>query len=220
MTELTAKRPHYPALDGLRGLAILLVVFYHNFDFINYSVFGWIGVDLFFVLSGYLITTILVSTVNSPNYLRNFFLKRVLRIFPLYYLCLFIFLIIFPLVGLYQQEMKFYIDHQWWFWFYLQNWLLSFRFPTVGNFLNHFWSLGVEEQFYLVWPFIILWLRKPKKLLIFILFILLLLLIARSVIWMYHFPHFNYTTFTHSQELTASVSAVLLLSYTRSIITF
>jgi len=195
MTELSAKRPHYPALDGLRGLAILLVVFYHNFDFINYSVFGWIGVDLFFVLSGYLITTILLNSVNSPSYLKNFYIKRVLRIFPLYYLALILFLIILPLLGFYRKEMQFYIDHQWWFWFYLQNWLLSFRFPTVGNFLNHFWSLGVEEQFYLVWPFVILWLRKPKKLLVFILFLLFFLLIARSVIWMYHFPHFNYTTF-------------------------
>src|SRR5438552_8091469 len=109
MTELTVKKPHYPTLDGLRGLAILLVVFYHNFDFINYSVFGWIGVDLFFVLSGYLITSILMSSVNSPNYLRNFFLKSVLRIFPLYYLCLVIFLILFPLVGFYQLELKFYL---------------------------------------------------------------------------------------------------------------
>jgi len=195
MTELTEKRPHYPALDGLRGLAILLVVFYHNFDFINYSVFGWIGVDLFFVLSGYLITSILINTLNSPNYSRNFFSKRVLRIFPLYYLCLIIFLVIFPLLGLYREEMKFYLDHQWWFWFYLQNWLLSVRFPTAGNFLNHFWSLGVEEQFYLVWPFIILWLRKPKKLMIFILSVLFLLLIFRSFLWMCHLPHFNYTTF-------------------------
>src|SRR5580765_1086061 len=96
MTELTAKRPHYPALDGLRGLAILLVVFYHNFGFINYSFFGWIGVDLFFVLSGYLITDILLKTVNEPGYLRNFFARRVLRIFPLYYLSLIVFLLILP----------------------------------------------------------------------------------------------------------------------------
>src|SRR5258708_34186423 len=91
--------------------------------------------------------------------------------------------------------MQFYIDNQWWFWFYLENWLLSFNFPRVGNFLNHFWSLAVEEQFYIVWPFIILWLRKPKKLLGFMMCMLVLLLIARSVIWIYRFPNLNYTTF-------------------------
>jgi peptidoglycan/LPS O-acetylase OafA/YrhL len=186
---------YYPALDGLRGFAILLVILYHNFRFINHFFFAWLGVDLFFVLSGYLITTILINSVNSPHYLRNFYMKRVLRVFPLYYLSLIVFLILLPSLGFYKPEMQFYIDHQWWFWFYLENWLLSFNFPPVGNFLNHFWSLAVEEQFYLVWPFIILWLRKPKRLLVFMMCMLLLLLIARSVIWMYRFPGFNYTIF-------------------------
>jgi peptidoglycan/LPS O-acetylase OafA/YrhL len=195
MTELTVKKPHYPTLDGLRGLAILLVVFYHNFDFISYSIFGWIGVDLFFVLSGYLITTILLNSLQSPGYLQNFFAKRILRIFPLYYLCLIIFLVILPSAGIYKKELEFYTDNQAWYWFYLQNWLLSFRFPKTGNLLNHFWSLAVEEQFYLIWPFIILWLRKPKKLMTFIFIVILLLLIVRSTVWMWHFPHFNYTTF-------------------------
>jgi peptidoglycan/LPS O-acetylase OafA/YrhL len=72
--------------------------------------------------------------------------------------------------------------------------LLSFRFPTTGNFLNHFWSLAVEEQFYIVWPFIILWLRKPKKLMVFILFLLVFLFAARCIVWMSHVPHLNYTT--------------------------
>lgn len=194
MIELTVKKPHFPALDGLRGLAILLVVFFHNFNFINYSYLAWIGVDLFFVLSGYLITSILLNTLDSPFYLRNFFVKRILRIFPLYYLCLVIFLIILPNIGVFKKELEFYTDHQFWFWFYLQNWLLSFKFPTTGNLLNHFWSLAVEEQFYIVWPIIILWLRKPKKLMIFILFLLLLLFATRCVLWMCHFSPFNYTT--------------------------
>ncbi len=194
MTELSANRTYYPALDGLRGLAILLVVLYHNFSFINYSVFGWIGVDLFFVLSGYLITGLLLNSLESTHYIRNFYIKRVLRIFPLYYLCLIIFIIILPSIGVYNRELQYYVDNQLWFWFYLQNWLLSFHFPKTGALLNHFWSLAVEEQFYLVWPFIILWLRKPKKLLIFILGILLLLLVSRSIVWMCKFPHLNYTT--------------------------
>ena len=194
MTELSANRPHYPALDGLRGLAILLVVLYHNFNFINYSIFGWIGVDLFFVLSGFLITGLLLNSLESKHYIRNFFGKRILRIFPLYYLCLVIFIVILPSFSPYKSELQYYVENQAWFWFYLQNWLLSFNFPRTNTVLNHFWSLGVEEQFYLVWPFIILWLRKPKKLLVFILVILLLLLVGRSVVWMCRFPHLNYTT--------------------------
>ena len=84
----TSNRPYYPALDGLRGIAILLVVIYHNFGFISQSNFGWLGVDLFFVLSGFLITDILLRTIGKPGFLREFYMRRVLRIFPLYYLSL------------------------------------------------------------------------------------------------------------------------------------
>ena len=77
-------RHYYPALDGLRGVAILLVVLYHNFGFIKQSYFGWLGVDLFFVLSGFLITDILLRTRSQPGFLKDFYMRRVLRIFPLY----------------------------------------------------------------------------------------------------------------------------------------
>jgi peptidoglycan/LPS O-acetylase OafA/YrhL len=195
MTDVAHQKQYYPALDGLRGLAILLVILYHNFHFVNHFFFAWLGVDLFFVLSGYLITSILLNSVNSSNYLRNFYSKRVLRVFPLYYLCLVVFLLVLPLLGAFRDQMQFYVNNQLWFWFYLQNWLLSFNFPNTGTMLNHFWSLAVEEQFYLVWPFVILWLKKPKKLLIFMIVILVLLLIARSIAWMCRFPDLNYTTF-------------------------
>jgi len=190
-----SSRSYYPALDGLRGLAIIMVILYHNFHFINNFFFTWLGVDLFFVLSGYLITTILLKSVNSPHYLKNFYMKRVLRIFPLYYLALVIFLVIFPLFGDHRPDLQFYVNHQWWFWLYAENWLLSFQFPPPGpNVLNHFWSLAVEEQFYLIWPFVILLIRKPGKLLYCVLSLLLLLLFVRSIIWMKHFPGVNYTT--------------------------
>ena len=74
MTAITPQRPHFPALDGLRGLAILLVVLYHNFGFIPQSYFGWLGVDLFFVLSGFLITNILIDEQQNPGFLKKFYI--------------------------------------------------------------------------------------------------------------------------------------------------
>jgi len=213
MAEAAPQKPYYPALDGLRGLAILLVILYHNFHFINHFFFAWLGVDLFFVLSGYLITSILLKSVNSAHYLRNFYWRRILRVFPLYYLCLIIFLVALPLLGFYKKELQFYVDNQLWFWFYLQNWLLCFNFPPTGNLLNHFWSLAVEEQFYLVWPFVILWLRNPKKLLMFMMGVLIVLLVVRSIVWMYKLPQFNYTnfyTFTRIDGICIGCSIALL----------
>ena len=188
-----------PALDGLRGIAILLVVTFHNFGFIDEFIFGWLGVDLFFVLSGFLITGILLKTVGTPHYLRNFFARRILRIFPLYYLSLIIFLVILPLVGIYKNELAYYTQHQWWLWLYLQNWLYSFYFtPLPSGFLTHYWSLAVEEQFYLLWPFVILWIRKPLQLLRIVLVILILVIVARFLYWIYltddpFAPIFTYT---------------------------
>ena len=108
-SEPTARHAlrHIPALDGVRGLAILLVLFYHTtivepgpwwatMLHATCRNFGWTGVDLFFVLSGFLITGILVDAKGRPNFLRNFYARRVLRIFPLYYAYLFAVLLIGP----------------------------------------------------------------------------------------------------------------------------
>lgn len=156
---------HLPSLDGLRGIAILLVLL-HNFDVLDlggvrtlgsvlvkeFFYIGWIGVQLFFVLSGYLITRGLLTTQGEPDYFGRFFLKRVLRIFPLYYLALLVFLVLLPATGWVEQRP---LQHSsLWLWFYLSNWTTPYE-PTGGP-LPHFWSLAVEEQFYLVWP-LLLW---------------------------------------------------------------
>jgi len=195
MNPENPNRQHYPALDGLRGIAILLVVFYHNFGFINQFFFGWLGVDLFFVLSGFLITDILLTSVNSPNYLRNFYMRRILRIFPLYYLCLIIFLIILPLFGLLQKDLKYFSGNQWWIWTFLQNWQYSIHPSADAKIFMHFWSLAVEEQFYLVWPFVILWIKNPKKLFFIMLSLLLAVICLRIVLWLLEFKTLNYTSF-------------------------
>lgn len=189
-----SSRQYYPALDGVRGLAILMVIVYHYLDFTSYYFFGWLGVDLFFVLSGYLITKGLLQTQGRSNFLRNFFIKRALRIFPLYYLSLLMFLVLFPLAGVWTERLHFYTTNCYWFVFYLQNWLFTFNFNSNAGFLNHFWSLAIEEQFYLLWPFLILFIKTPGRLIAFMLLLLLSCMVVRSLLWLTHDTSLNYTT--------------------------
>src|SRR4051812_39004746 len=108
-TTGASRRAHegfIPALDGLRGIAILLVLFHHFTIYrpdrgldkwlANIPAAGWIGVDVFFVLSGFLITGILLDARDRRHYFRNFYARRALRIFPLYYLVVFVGLILLP----------------------------------------------------------------------------------------------------------------------------
>ena len=211
-STLDAGRAHYPALDGLRGLAILLVVVYHNFGFINVFFFGWLGVDLFFVLSGFLITDILLKTVGEKGYLKNFYIRRVLRIFPLYYLCLILFLIVIPKTTI-QLDLQYYVDHQIWLWTYLQNWIYTFQSPGQTNALNHLWSLAVEEQFYLLWPLAVLIIRKPGYLLLFISLVLVAVVGLRLLVWMNQISdlaYFNLYTFTRVDGLCIGCMIALL----------
>jgi peptidoglycan/LPS O-acetylase OafA/YrhL len=212
-----ADRNYYPALDGLRGLAILLVVVYHNFGFINVFLFGWLGVDLFFVLSGFLITDILLASVGEKNFLRNFFVRRMLRIFPLYYLALVLFLLIIPrLVETFNVD--YYRQNQVWLWTYLQNWLYIFKNPNPNNVLNHLWSLAVEEQFYLLWPFVILLIKKPRYLLVIVCLVLVGVLGLRVWVWknqVADFAYFNLYTFTRIDGICIGCIVALLLRIDR-----
>src|SRR5688572_7114217 len=154
--DLKYNRGHIPALDGLRGIAVLIVLGFHIFP--NHVKFGWAGVDLFFVLSGFLITGILLESKGTPNYYRNYLAKRTLRIFPLYYFFLIVFFIVFPLVG-YSDSIYNYdylSSTQSWYWLYIQNWRIFFDPHYPGeDIISHFWSLAIEEQFYIFWPLVI-----------------------------------------------------------------
>lgn len=157
-------RGHLPALDGVRGLAILLVLA-HNLqlmesaqDLIGHWVqmaldVGWIGVQLFFVLSGFLITQGLIANRAAPDYYRTFYMRRVLRIFPLYYAVLIFTFGVLALLDLQSARVVADAPHQIWYWLYLSNW--TGPAGLGGTALPHFWSLAVEEQFYLVWPLVV-----------------------------------------------------------------
>jgi peptidoglycan/LPS O-acetylase OafA/YrhL len=167
---------HLPALDGLRGIAIISVIIYHYaFEMqhghgLGGAVYellhqGRHGVDLFFVLSGFLITGILLDSKGSPRYFSTFYARRTLRIFPLYYGVLFVVLVLLPLVvpttpGALQVR-----HDQGWLWFYGANVLMTLQKARAlfnAEYFNfgHFWSLAVEEQFYLVWPILVLTLSR------------------------------------------------------------
>ena len=154
-------RGNMPPLDALRGVAILVVIAHRaNVTMSPKSLparaacalmdGGWVGVQLFFVLSGFLITGILLDSRDGDGYFRSFFARRVLRIFPLYYLVLVTALVVVPLATGRQPAGH---EHQLWLWIYLSNWMEPFG-RSVAAF-PHFWSLGVEEQFYFVWPFVV-----------------------------------------------------------------
>jgi peptidoglycan/LPS O-acetylase OafA/YrhL len=147
---------HLPELDGIRGIAALMV-FFHHLCFTGFDVapwtnpivrvlfwlgsFGDTGVDVFFVLSGFLITAILIRDRDNPDYYRDFYWKRVLRILPLYAICALGILIFIPGSGRFVLLCVFFIA----------NFASTLHIPSIGG----FWSLAVEEQFYLIWPTVV-----------------------------------------------------------------
>lgn len=170
-------RVFYPALDGLRAIAFFMVLGQHYM----FLPWGWTGVNVFFVLSGFLITGILYDTRDDQYRARNFYVRRTLRIFPLYYGIAVVFLLLTPL---FRWQWNLY----WAAWpLYLGNFLRFFshtagtfgsplelaadahlRSPLMSHsevFFGHFWSLCVEEQFYLFWPWVVFNVRSRRKLL-------------------------------------------------------
>jgi len=170
------------SLDGLRAMAIILVFLHHMDDHIpglsavssylrGYVGQGWVGVDLFFALSGFLITGILIDSREAKNYFSGFYARRALRIFPLYYLVLIgliVASVILTKVGAESaSEVASMVplpEDRWTFFFFLTNWIGLWKAHWDANFgsiLAHFWSLGVEEQFYFFWPLIV-WMARPR----------------------------------------------------------
>ena len=155
--------PYIPELQGLRGLAVLGVLFYHCHPRLegtwvhSASLWGWTGVNLFFVLSGFLITSILLEAQGKPRYFRNFYMRRALRIWPVYVLLLAV---------CYAQSDWFIGPRPWeaikaspWlaYIFFVQN-LFHLALPPA---ISPTWSLAIEEQYYFLWAPLVRFLRRP-----------------------------------------------------------
>jgi peptidoglycan/LPS O-acetylase OafA/YrhL len=209
---------HIPALDGIRGLAVILVFVFHAFRFtpaqtpLAALLHGiaercWIGVDLFFVLSGYLITGILLRARDEENYYQVFYARRALRILPLYYVVMFGWML---------------AVHNWppiktqvWFWFNVSNFPTAFN-PDLIPYLTHYWSLAIEEQFYLLWPAMVR--RLSEKTLIRICvgaivgcFVLRNLPIVLA--WNQHWPNFVYRLTPFRIDTLCAGALLAILTY-------
>ncbi len=144
---------YFPALDGLRALCILLVIFNHTHAPYPRFIYGWLGVDIFFVLSGFLITTLLLRERESYGNLslKGFYARRFFRILPVYFVVLAGYLALIPMLRDWKRwdQIKIALP-------YLLTFTQEFRPASAGNIYNQTWSLGYEEKFYLIWPLLVI----------------------------------------------------------------
>ena len=208
VSDKSARR-FYPQLDGLRGLAILLVLMNHMDGIplprvLAYlSSLGWIGVDAFFVLSGFLITNILLSTEPEPRAFGLFVLRRILRTWPLYFAFLLIAYVVIrhDVVDRHTNWLQYV--------FFLQNYAPVF----AARCLNPTWSLCIEEHFYFVWPFFVLLL--PRRFLVWLLsafFVLLPLMRFWGLHQTFTFKQLYAETQFHLDGLVAGSLVALMVS--------
>lgn len=201
-------------LDGLRAIAALMVMFFHFFELFakvgsypsivhTIASLGASGVSLFFVLSGFLITRILINSRGSEHYFRQFYMRRTLRIFPLYFLFLSIYYFLLPLVF---NQPTVGARQQLAFWVYLQDFAVTFNWNSIGP--SHYWTLAIEEHFYLFWPLLVFFLNNEKLqtaigVIIFAaLFTRILLVLNGNVVY--------YFTFTRMDELAIGAFLAIL----------
>jgi peptidoglycan/LPS O-acetylase OafA/YrhL len=204
---------HIPCLDGIRAMAALMVMGFHLIGhhgepqwLVHASVLGQTGVDLFFVLSGFLITRILLSSRGSPNFFSSFYMRRVLRIFPLYYSFLALYFYVLP--HLFSAPIPPF-STQLWSWLYLQNVPATFT-ALHSSGPVHFWSLAVEEHFYMVWPLMVFLFPRPRFRLVVIATLLVPLLIR--LVFVSHGIGVFYFTLTRMDSI--GFGALLALWFT------
>jgi peptidoglycan/LPS O-acetylase OafA/YrhL len=187
-------RGYLPVLNGVRGLAILMVLLFHfvgtvppsnriERTVVGVTNYGAYGVELFFILSGFLITGILYDTHSHPRYFRNFYMRRLLRIFPLYYGVLVLIFFVAPLIALLRgPTLDYLVDRQAWAWLYAVNIYIAKQGEWSFSYLDHFWSLSIEEHFYFFWPLVVFALaRRPRALIAVSLATALAAMLARLI---------------------------------------
>lgn len=211
---------HYPELDGLRAVAVAAVIVFHCRKiatpdtpwqdlYLNLADTGWVGVDLFFVISGFLITGILLDTKNQADYFKNFYIRRSLRIFPLYYTSIVLIPVAFHILA---------VDRptdvlSWPYWLYLQNWIPLFEMPMTQG-LGHLWSLAVEEQFYLIWPALILFAARRNSVGRMCMALLLLTVVFRVLLVLSGHPRGAYfATISRLDPLVVGACLAVLLRH-------
>lgn len=201
MTKLV----YYKNLDGIRGLAALMVLIFHFFSypistyfeaelFRKLTVVGEHGVSLFFVLSGFVVTRILLKKKNDKASLYSFYKNRILRIFPLYYFSLLVWYFVLPLaleepIPSFESQIPFYL--------YLQNFSWLTEWEQSGP--AHFWSLAVEEHFYLLWPILIILLGAKK--LNYKIYVIVFLVLITKYFFLINGLSINKLTFTRLDQI-------------------
>ncbi len=220
-------------LDGLRGIAVVLVMALHIFKraayftehpvletFTQFTTIGWVGVDIFFTLSGYLITSILLKSKTGEHYFKNFYVRRALRIFPLYYAAIAFVLLFAPKVEPeFMEQLGTSLPIML---LYQQNWAMLFDGFHITQYLGITWSLAIEEQFYFIWPFIVYKLDRERLVKVSIGYIVVSLVarIFGTLLWpdaAQATSFFYYTTFARFEEMLFGGLLAVFLTYDGSL---
>jgi peptidoglycan/LPS O-acetylase OafA/YrhL len=160
-TARTAAKPHvdfHPELDGVRGMMMAAVFLFHCAPRTGVAVFDgfvgsmWISIDVFFALSGFLITRNLLDDRHNVYRYRNFYWNRALRIVPAYVVALLVVFLLMPHSAALAKALEWIPSPRWFLTYTFNFWIALHNGWPLNHLMNHFWSLSVEEQFYLVWP--------------------------------------------------------------------
>jgi peptidoglycan/LPS O-acetylase OafA/YrhL len=216
-------------LDGLRGVAVLIVIALHVFKRASYftenpiltsitglTAVGGVGVDIFFTLSGFLITSILLQARNEGNYFKNFYMRRALRIVPLYLVLILFVLFLAPNVEPeFTSELSILLPV---LLLYQQNWIVPLAGLHMTDYLGVTWSLAIEEQFYILWPFLVYYLNT-KQLIKFSIWAISISFLARvaGVIFFADIQSvsqfFYYNSFTRFEQIIIGALLALVFTY-------